>query len=220
MRASKAAIQRSRRVFTPEQKAAALQDGRTLRGEARTASADRARIAALEATIAKKDRVIAEVSEEYLDMKKVWGPMTARWVPPDRRDEVVDCVTSRSTRTTLPVRPLLQRLGITRWKFARWTTAYGAVPTPHGPVPRDHWLTRAEQDGILLFHEQHPLEGDRRLTYMLLDAGDIAVSPTSVYRVLQAAGRLDRSDAIWATRDGRLEAARAARQLAHHAVAA
>lgn len=146
--------------------------------------------------------------------------MTARWVPPDRRDEVVDCVTSRSTRTTLPVRPLLQRLGITRWKFARWTTAYGAVPTPHGPVPRDHWLTRAEQDGILLFHEQHPLEGDRRLTYMLLDAGDIAVSPTSVYRVLQAAGRLDRSDAIWATRDGRLEAARAARQLAHHAVAA
>ena len=199
MRASKAAVQRSRRVFTPEQKAtilrrhlsdkapvsdlrdeyqlapsvfylrqkqalehltAALQDGRTLRGEARTASADRARIAAIEATIAKKDRVIAEVSDEYLDMKKVWGPMTARWVPPDRRDDVVDCVTSRSTRITLPVRPLLQRLGITRWKFARWTTAYGAVPTPHGPVPRDHWLTRAEQDGILLFHEQ-PRSGPR-----------------------------------------------------------
>ena len=50
--------------------AAALQDGRTQRGETQTAQADRARIVALEATIAKKDRVIAEVSEEYLDMKK------------------------------------------------------------------------------------------------------------------------------------------------------
>ena len=118
--------------------------------------------------------------------------MTARWVPPDRRDEVVDCVTVLSARTDLPVRPMLQRLGIARSKFARWTTAYGAVPTPHGPVPCDHWLTRAEQDGILLFHERHPLEGYRRLTYMLLDAGDIAVSPTSAYRVLKAAGRLDR----------------------------
>lgn len=52
---------------------AALQDGRTLRGESQTASADRARIAALEAMIAKKDRLIAEVSAEYLDMKKKCG---------------------------------------------------------------------------------------------------------------------------------------------------
>ena len=112
MSRSKAAVPRSRRVFTPEQKAtilrrhlgekvpvsdlcdeyqiapglfylwqkqalehltAAWQDGRTLRGDSQTASADRARIAALDATIAKKDRVIAEVSEEYLDMKKTFG---------------------------------------------------------------------------------------------------------------------------------------------------
>ena len=145
---------------------AALQDGRTQRGESQSVSADRARIAVLEATIAKKDRVIAEVSEEYLDMKKVWGPMTAHWVPPDRRNEVVDCVTSLSTRT--------------------------AVQTPHGPVPRDHWRTRAERDGILRVHERHPLDGYRRLTYLLLDAGDVAVSPTSGYRVLKNAGRLDR----------------------------
>jgi hypothetical protein len=52
---------------------AALQDGRTQRGASQTTSADRTRIAALEATIAKKDRVIAEVSEEYLDMKKKYG---------------------------------------------------------------------------------------------------------------------------------------------------
>ena len=118
--------------------------------------------------------------------------MTGRWVPPDRRDEVVDGATSRSTRTEQPVRPMLMRLGIARAKVARWTASYGALPTPHGPVPRDHWLTQAERDGILLLHDRHPLEGYRQLTHMLLDAGDVAVSPTSGYRVLNAAGRLDR----------------------------
>ena len=38
--------------------------------------------------------------------------MTGRWVPPDQRDAVVDCVTALSTRTELPVRPMLARLGI------------------------------------------------------------------------------------------------------------
>ena len=38
------------------------------------ASADRARIAALDATIAKTDRLIADESEEYLDLKKSREP--------------------------------------------------------------------------------------------------------------------------------------------------
>jgi len=52
---------------------AALQDGRIVRGESQTTSADRARVAASETIIAKKDRLIAEVSEEYLDMQKSLG---------------------------------------------------------------------------------------------------------------------------------------------------
>ncbi len=42
------------------------------------------------------------------------------------------------------------------------------------------------------YHEQYPLEGYRRLTYMLMDEDIVAVSPSSVYRVLRAAGVLDR----------------------------
>ena len=42
-------------------------------GAANTASTDRARIAELTATIAMKNRIITEVSEEYLDMKKGVG---------------------------------------------------------------------------------------------------------------------------------------------------
>lgn len=52
---------------------AALQDGRTLRGQAQTASADRAQVAILEARLAKKDEIIAEVAEEYLALKKKLG---------------------------------------------------------------------------------------------------------------------------------------------------
>lgn len=51
----------------------ALQDGRTRRGHTETASADKARVAALEARLAQKDTVIAEVSEEYLALKKKRG---------------------------------------------------------------------------------------------------------------------------------------------------
>ncbi len=42
------------------------------------------------------------------------------------------------------------------------------------------------------FHDQHPLEGYRRLTFMMIDADVVAVSPATVYRVLKKAGRLDR----------------------------
>ena len=59
-------------------------------------------------------------------------------------------------------------------------------------MPRDHWLTDAEKQAILAFHDRHPLEGYRRLTFMMLDEDVAAASPSSVYRVLRAENRLDR----------------------------
>lgn len=50
-----------------------LHDGRTRRGEDHAVRAAHKRIAALEAKLAKKDAVIAEVSEEYLALKKKLG---------------------------------------------------------------------------------------------------------------------------------------------------
>jgi putative transposase len=57
-------------------------------------------------------------------------------------------------------------------------------------VPRDHWLTAAEKESIQVFARQHPLEGYRHLTFMMLDANVVACSPASVYRVLKNAGLL------------------------------
>src|SRR2546427_11208247 len=59
-------------------------------------------------------------------------------------------------------------------------------------IPRDFWLEDWEKRAILDFHARYPLEGYRRLTFMMLDADVVAVSPTSVWRVLHWAGRLSR----------------------------
>ena len=59
-------------------------------------------------------------------------------------------------------------------------------------MPRDHWLTDEEKQAIIAFHDKFPLEGYRRLTFMMIDADVAAASASSVYRVLSRAGLLDR----------------------------
>jgi transposase InsO family protein len=49
-----------------------------------------------------------------------------------------------------------------------------------------------EKEAIIEFHLKNPLEGYRRLTFMMLDADLVAVSPASVWRVLKQPGLLSR----------------------------
>jgi len=92
----------------------------------------------------------------------------------------------------LPVGKLVGWLGVGN-KFYNWRERYGKVNEHNGRIPRDFWLAEAEKQAIVAFHDRHPLEGYRRLTFMMLDGNVAAVSPSSVYRVLKAAGRLDRN---------------------------
>jgi putative transposase len=92
----------------------------------------------------------------------------------------------------LPTRQLLAWLGLGPSKFHDWKHRYGKANEHNGLVPRDWWLEDWEKQAILDYHDQHALDGYRRLTFMMLDDDIVAVSPSSVYRVLKAAGRLDR----------------------------
>lgn len=76
-------------------------------------------------------------------------------------------------------------------KFHQWKDRYGKVNEHNAMIPRDFWLEDWERQAIVDYHDKHPLEGYRRLTFMMLDDDVVAVSPASVYRVLKAAGRLD-----------------------------
>jgi hypothetical protein len=53
----------------------------------------------LEAKLAKKDGVIAEVTAELVATKRAWGALSGRWVPPDIRDTIVDFVRVWSDKT-------------------------------------------------------------------------------------------------------------------------
>jgi transposase InsO family protein len=108
------------------------------------------------------------------------------------RDEIVDYVHRWTERTELPANRLLGWLGLGTSTFHDWKKRYGKVNEHNGQVPRDSWLEDWEKQAILDFHDRHPLDGYRRLTFMMLDEDVVAVSPASVYRVLKAAGRLDR----------------------------
>jgi putative transposase len=87
---------------------------------------------------------------------------------------------------------LLGWLGLGTSKFYDWRRRYGKANEHNALVPRDDWLEAWEKQAIVDFHDSHPLEGYRRLTFMMLDADVVAVSPSSTYRVLRQAGRLDR----------------------------
>jgi transposase InsO family protein len=97
-----------------------------------------------------------------------------------------------SDKTELPTDRFIRWIDIARGKFFGWRKRYGKVNEHNALVPRDHWIEPEERERILRFHDQNPLEGYRRLTFMMLDSDVVAVSPATTYRVLKAAGRLDR----------------------------
>ena len=83
-------------------------------------------------------------------------------------------------------------LGISLSKFYDWRKRYGKANEHNACIPRDHWLTDEEKRAILDYEREYPLEGYRRLTFMMLDDDVVAASPTTVYRVLKSADRLRR----------------------------
>jgi putative transposase len=122
-------------------------------------------------------------------------------VPHDTRDTLVDFVARWSEKTDLPAARFIAWLGITTSKFHDWIHRFGKVNEHNAKVPRDHWLTDDEKDRIGAFARANPLEGYRRLTFMMLDADPtskehVACSPASVYRVLKAAGLLAGSSPV------------------------
>jgi len=108
------------------------------------------------------------------------------------RDEVMDFVKGWEEKAELPAVWFLRRLGIGSSKFYRWRDRYGMANEHNGKIPRDFWLLDWEKQAIIRYHFDHPLEGYRRLAFMMLDEDVVCVSPASVYRVLSEADLLGR----------------------------
>jgi len=106
----------------------------------------------------------------------------------------VDFLVEWAEKTELPVVTLLDWLGVHKGKFYAWRKRYGQENAHNGKMPREHWIEKWERDAIVAYHDKHPLNGYRRLSFMMLDDDDcdVAVSPSTTYRVLREAGVIDR----------------------------
>ena len=113
-------------------------------------------------------------------------------MPHDVRDNIVDFIRYWSSRVEVPAKRLIGWSGISSSKFYDWKRRYGRINEHNSWIPRDFWLEGWEKEAIIGFYKDHPLEGYRRLGFMMLDADVVAVSPSSVYRVLKKAGLLRR----------------------------
>ena len=118
--------------------------------------------------------------------------MNDGWVPKDTRDAVVDLVKGWSEKSEIGLGNFIDWLSISRSKYYDWVGRYGQENQHNGHIPRSFWLEEWERQAIVAFYREHPREGYRRLAYMLLDADEVAASPSSVYRVLKQAGVLNK----------------------------
>ena len=111
--------------------------------------------------------------------------MNDSWAQPDVRDEVVDYVRYWSDETGIKATKMIRWIKITRSKYYDWLNRYGKVNEHNAWIPRDFWLTDYERQAIINYYHDNPLEGYRRLCYMMMDADIVAVScPTQKFELV------------------------------------
>ncbi len=101
-------------------------------------------------------------------------------------------------RAGFPVKKSLEVLGLPSRTYHRWVVTQGKGKRPEGVLPKGHWILPEEREAILAFKRKHPSLGAKRLSFMMLDRNIAAVSPSSVWRVLQDAGLSSK----WTVPDG------------------
>ena len=112
--------------------------------------------------------------------------MRGRWVEPDLRDEVVAGIEAWHVLTSIPRTSLLAWAGIGRATYYDWSARKGLANRHNPPPHQSHWTLPQEREAVVAFAREHPEEGYRRLTYMMIDADVAYLSPATVYRILCA----------------------------------
>ena len=128
--------------------------------------------------------------------------MNQQWVELDVREQVIGLIRTYRPKTELPVKWFLGRLGVKCSRYYSWLDREGQPNQHNGEIPRGHWILDWEREAIIRYAEDHPGEGYRRLTYMMLDDNIAAVSPSTTYRVLKQAGLLNKYNKVKKTAKG------------------
>jgi len=116
--------------------------------------------------------------------------LTGRWISLDRRNEVVEYIRYWQNRTGHKIKEMLDWLSLSSSKYYDWLHRQEQANRHNAVLPKTNWLLAWEVAAIIAYRSHHLEEGYRRLCYMMLDENVVAVSPSSVYRILQKAGLL------------------------------
>ena len=106
---------------------------------------------------------------------------------------MIDFIKEWTSKTGIRQERILKWVGLHKPKYYTWQKKYGKANEHNASIPRDHWLDDQEKQTIIDFHGKNPLNGYRRLCYMMIDQNVIAVSPTTVRNVLKSSGLMDRA---------------------------
>ncbi len=118
---------------------------------------------------------------------------------------MIDFIGYWSERSGVAIKIIISTLGLPKSKYHDWKDRYGKANEHNAKVPRDFWLEDWEKRAIVDFHAANPLNGYRRLCYMMIDRDIISVGPSTVRNVLRAAGLLDRFKPKPSTKGGGFE---------------
>lgn len=113
--------------------------------------------------------------------------MKSKWIEYDIRDEIVHFCREWSAKSDIPLKCFIAQIGISTSKFYDWGNRIGIPNMHNGLVPKEHWILDSEREAVIDFFEKHPLDGYRRLSYMMIDEDIAMLSPSTVYRVLKDA---------------------------------
>lgn len=89
---------------------------------------------------------------------------------------------------------VLKKLGLARSSYYRWTDrrARGELEDQKPEAPDLYQALPEEKEAVKQFALQHPRDGYRRLSWMMVDENVAYLSPSSVYRILDEADLLSR----------------------------
>ena len=113
--------------------------------------------------------------------------MKSTWTEYDLRDEIVLFCRKWSVKTEIPLKKILTQIGVSTSKFHDWDKRLGLPNRHNGLVPKSHWALDFEREAVISFFQDHPLDGYRRLSYMMIDRDIVFLSPSTVYRILKDA---------------------------------
>jgi hypothetical protein len=108
--------------------------------------------------------------------------LNQQWVAHDIRDQIVDFVRKWSEKTEVAICRFIEWLKIAASKFYDWRNRYGKVNEHNAWIPRDHWLEDWEKQAIIDFHHENPLEGYRRLTFIVTRRDNLLLHSHDIFQ--------------------------------------